>query len=202
MIRVAAGLLLLFVDSSGFVRTRVDLLKLIDPEKDAVAGKWVLKDGVLHAPALQFGRLQVPYSPPEEYDLKAVVERKGGAGSVSLGLVGGGAQLLAILDGGESSGLELVDRKTFYDNETSHKGKVLQNDRRISITCSVRKARVAVWVDGLKVVDWKADYSRVSIWPSWRVPNRKALFLGTWTSVYQLHALELTPLSRGGEKLR
>jgi hypothetical protein len=182
----------------------VDLLRLIDPARDAVAGKWELKDGALLAPALQFGRLQVPYVPPEEYELRAVVERTTGADSIQLGLVIGTTQFLVIVDGIEtdpSSGLDLVDRKPFYANDTTLKARLVRNDVPCEIRVSVRKERIATWVDGRKIIDWKTDATRLSLWPSWTMPRRDTLFLGAWTGARRFHALALTPLKGEGRVL-
>src|SRR6185503_21126419 len=44
----------------------IDLLKLVDPGRDAVAGQWKLADERLITPAVPSARLQLPYIPPEE----------------------------------------------------------------------------------------------------------------------------------------
>jgi hypothetical protein len=194
----AAGALLLSscASAGGGPRT-VDLLKLIDPAKHAVAGEWKLERGVLVTPTLRFARVQIPYAPPAEYDLRAVVERKSGANSIVFGLVAGGRQFCAVLDAferGTTSGIDLVDALPFPDNETAFVGKVLENGKPTEVLLSVRKDRLAFTVGGKKIVDWKADYSRATLYPDWKVPDPKALFLGAWTAPYLVSALELTPL--------
>lgn len=193
-------------DSSGTPSRGVDLLRLIDPEKDAVAGKWTREGGVLATPQLQFGRLLVPYLPPSEYDLRAVVERRAGDNSLTLGLVAGGKQFVVILDaavnGVATSGLDLVDSKSFYDNETTARGALFENGRKSAVHCSVRAGSVAVAVDGKRVIAWKGDPARLSLWSGWTVKNRKALFIGAWTSPIHIHKLELLPVTGKGEALR
>lgn len=201
---VAFVLLLAAPDSRGGSRG-VDLLRLIDPARDAVAGKWEWKDGALLAPALQFGRLQVPYVPPEEYDLRAVVERTTGSDSIQLGLAMGRTQFLVIVDGVEtdpSSGLDLVDRKPFYANDTTLKARLVKNDVPCEIRVSVRKERIVTWVDGRKIIDWKADYGRLSLWPSWTMPRRDTLFLGAWTGARRFRSLTLHPVTGEGRPIR
>lgn len=183
----------------------VNLLRMIDPARDAVAGTWSFKDGSLLAPALQFGRIQVPYVPPAEYDLRAVVERTTGSDSIQLGLALGETQFLVIVDGIEtdpSSGLDLVDRKPFYANETTLKARLVENDVPCEIRVSVRKDRIKSWVNGRKIVDWKADPARLSLWPSWTMPRRDTLFLGAWTGARRFHALTLYPVTGEGRTIR
>jgi hypothetical protein len=183
----------------------VNLLLLIDPAKDTVAGAWEWKGRALQAPALQFGRLQVPYVPPEEYDLQAVVERTTGSDSIQLGLAYGWNQFLMIVDGIESdpsTGLDLVDRKPFYDNETTMKGRLIENHVPVTITVSVRRDRIQTWVEGRRVLDWKANYTRLSLWPSWTMPRRDTLFLGSWTGRRLFHSLTLYPITGEGRPIR
>jgi sulfatase modifying factor 1 len=56
----------------------INLLKLIDPAKDAVSGEWQLHDGNLTCPATQFVQIEFPYSPPAEYDYRLVFMLTGG----------------------------------------------------------------------------------------------------------------------------
>jgi len=195
-------------DSSGVPPAAgIDLLRLIDPRKDAVAGAWAFDGTVLVSPALPFGRLAVPYVPPEEYDLRIVAERTGTGNSLSVGLVAGGRQILAILDGmipDARSGLDLIDAKPFYDNETTHRGQLLKNGQRSSVLVSVRKDSLRVRVDGRRVLDWKVDPARISLWKDWKLPRADTLFLGAWSSPQRIHRLELIPLQPAlpGKSLR
>ena len=77
----------------------VDLLKLIRPDKDAVKGKWSFQGDTLISPADALARVKIPYEPPEEYDLTVVTERKTGNNSLVVGLMVGGRQCQAELDG-------------------------------------------------------------------------------------------------------
>ena len=183
----------------------IDLLALVDPAKDGVAGAWEWKGRSLQAPSLQFGRIQVPYVPPEEYDLQVIVERTTGADSIQIGLAYGWNQFLVIVDGVESdpsSGLDLVDRKPFYDNETTLKARLIENDVPVTITVSVRRERIIVWVGGRKILDWRANYTRLSLWPSWTMPRRDTLFLGAWSGRRLFHALTLYPITGEGRPVR
>lgn len=191
-------------DSSGPPRRAgvVDLLKLIDLGRDPVRGEWKFEGASLVCPPIQFGRIQIPYVPPAEYDIRAVVERKGGGNSFNLGLAAGEVQFLVILDGSAMSGLDLVDGKSFYANETTVKGQILQDGARTVVRCSVRKDRVSVWVGDRKAIDWATDFRRLSLYPSWKMPSKDTLFLGSFQGNPRIHALELTPVSGPGRPSR
>ena len=50
-----------------------DLLKIINPKRDAVEGAWALERGTLTSPITDYSRLVVPFKPPEEYTLHMTV---------------------------------------------------------------------------------------------------------------------------------
>jgi hypothetical protein len=183
----------------------VDLLKLVDPAKDAVAGTWAFEETTLVASTVKFGRLQIPYAPPAEYDVRLVVERKAGANSVVLGLVAQGRQFVAVVDAFEKdpfSGIELIDGKAFPDNATGVPGRHLENGKKATLEYGVRKDRVTMAVNGKKIVDWKADWEGLSLYKDWKMPRADALFLGAWTAPYHIHEATLTPVSGEGKPLR
>ncbi len=207
MSRLAGALLAAILAGVQEAKTpeKVDLLQGLDFKKDAVLGKWAFEEKVLVAPTVRFGRLQLPYRPPEEYDVRLVAERKAGADSIVLGLVGKGRQFAVVIDAfakDPSSGVDRVDGKAFPDNETKHPGRVVENGKKVEIRVSVRKDRLTVTLVGKPLVDWKADWSRVSLFEDWAVPDTGALFLGAWTAPWHVHALELTPITGEGRRTR
>src|SRR5215469_15162074 len=48
----------------------IDLLAVIDPRRDAVAGNWRRDGEALFAPGAPLARLQIPFSPPGNYRLE------------------------------------------------------------------------------------------------------------------------------------
>lgn len=207
MSRLAGALLaaVLAAAQEAKVPEKVDLLQGLDFKKDAVLGKWAFEEKVLVAPTVRFGRLQIPYQPPEEYDVRLVAERKAGTDSIVLGLVGKGRQFAVVIDAFAKdpfSGVDRVDGKAFPDNETKHAGRVVENGKKVEIRASVRKDRLTITLDGKPLVDWKADWSRVSLFEDWEVPDKGALFLGSWTAPWHVHALELTPVTGEGRRTR
>jgi hypothetical protein len=193
-------------DTSGHERERIDLLKLIDLKKDSVAGTWTFEEGTLVTTGKPFERIQIPYIPPEEYDVVVVSDRKGGSNSLNLGLALGEVQFMVILDaqinGELASGLDLVDGVEFYRNVTCTKDNPFIGDKPNLVVCSVRKTRISVKVNGKRIIDWKADTHRLSLFAQWKVPEKNTLFLGTWTGVVRYHKLELIPVSGRGRGLR
>src|SRR5262249_27157828 len=79
----------------------VDLLALVRLDENVVSGTWKkTNEGALLSPAEPEARVQIPYAPPEEYDLRVVALRKSSDfRSFHIGLVAGGRQFLVTLDG-------------------------------------------------------------------------------------------------------
>src|SRR5947207_921986 len=76
--------------------TTVDLISKFDP-KNAIAGNWKLANGAIVGTRTSGGnaKLELKFTPPEEYDLTVVAERKettGEAPGIVFGLIGGGRQ--------------------------------------------------------------------------------------------------------------
>jgi hypothetical protein len=193
-----------------------DLIKLIDLDKDQVAGKWTKDDSGLKTSTTSFGRVQIPYIPGQEYDVKLVCQRSGVTDMIAVGLVKGDAQFIVGIDGSTkvtASGLDRLDNKPFSDNETTAKKTVLSNDKASTILIQVRDTSLVVQVDGNTLIEWKIkdkdgkdtnkplDYSRLTLFPEWKVPLGKAMFIGAF-SEYTITTLELTNQTKGGKFLR
>jgi hypothetical protein len=67
-----------------------------------------------------------------------------------------------------------------------------------TIVCSIRMGRVLVTVNGERIVNWKADFDRLSLTPTYAPTHKRALFVGTCVSSYQISQVELTPISGPG----
>lgn len=182
----------------------VDLLKLIDPARDSVIGTWKFDGPTLVSPNAKFGRVQILYAPPDEYSVTLVAERIEGTDSIVLGLVSGGHPFMVAIDAFEhdpSSGVELIDGKSFADNETVVPGRLLENGKRATLVVHVRRQRIGVTVNGKKIVDWEGDADRLSLHPKWKMRRADALWIGAFTSVWRIHALTLTPVMGEGRRL-
>lgn len=183
-------------------RGGIDLLKLVDLAKDTLQGQWTPQGSALATGG--FSRLRIPYLPPEEYDLKVTISwvLQGGAGAI-VGLVGGGKQFLFGIDAwnNQLSGLEIIDRRTGDQNDTTYRGRLLADDSPKPFLISVRRTRVTVQCDGKKIIDWPADWSKITLRPNWAMPETEALFIGS-LGRYQFHQLILVPLSGQGRRLR
>jgi hypothetical protein len=185
----------------------VDLLKLIEPARDSVIGTWKFDGAALVSPNAKFGRMQILYAPPEEYSVTLVAERTEGANSIVLGLVSGGHPFMVAVDAAVGdppepmSGMELIDGKSFGDNETLLKGRLLQNSNPATVVVHVRRGRIGATLNGKKIVDWEGEADRLSLHTKWKMRRADALWIGAFTSVWRVHALTLTPVTGEGRIL-
>jgi hypothetical protein len=184
-----------------------DLLPLIDPAQDAILGEWQFEGDALVSPTLQWARIQIPYIPPDEYDLKIEAERKEGHDALAVGLASGDTNFSLWLDGFPNrkglSGLDLLDGKLIENNPESVPGRHIENRRRVTIEIAVRKRGVSLKVDGKAVLNWRGDYKRLSPSPVWRARDpRVPLFLGVDSSQVVFTKVTLNPVSGYGKRLR
>jgi hypothetical protein len=182
----------------------IDLLPLLRPEKHSVGPPWTRgADGVV-SPPLPWSRVQIPYGPPEEYDLAMSVRRIQGLDSLNIGLVSGGRQFMVILDGesGSAAWIDRIDPGAPGSGSSRYPHKIfLEKDTPVSIDVRVRKAGLTVTANGLKILDWQGTSASLSLFPNWKVPDSRALFLGSFETSYRIERLTLSPRSGAGTPL-
>ena len=89
----------------------INLLKMIDPEKNGVTGKWKFKGEKLISDNGKLGVIEIPYVPPEEYDFIVVFKRFEANDFVMQIMAAGGSQFTFGLGvwGNAISGFETVN---------------------------------------------------------------------------------------------
>ncbi len=198
------------IEKLGGRKGSIDLLKMIDPMKDVVAGEWILEgQSLICKNMVPRARIMLPYIPPQEYDLTLVVERKEGVDALIVGLASGQRQFVHELDGyssdGHISGFEYLDGKSPNVNTSgTTKGPIFTNNKVSTVVYSIRKGRIAITVDGIQKLNWQGDFNQLSVREDYNVPSKEALFLGAFSSKYSVSKANLTPFvsSDVGKKLR
>jgi hypothetical protein len=177
---------------------------MIDVKEDAVSGVWRMEGGALISPLERSARIQLPYLPPEEYDLLLNVEYLKGERSLLIGLTWGGSQCNIISDGwaGDITGLELLDGKSANMNETTFKGQLFPASKVCEVVCSIRKDHMTYTVDGTKVIEWKGNPKRLTVWAGFQVNRKDVLFLGANPGSYRFRKITLVEVSGKGRTIR
>jgi hypothetical protein len=187
------------LDKIAGPRGIIDLLRMVDLSKDTVSGRWSQNGSSFLCPG---GNLQLPYLPPDEYDLKLVVTMPPQSGNtLCIGLPGPDKQAMLVVEGGGAHGLEIIDRQLYTNNETTTRGAIFIDDKPRTVLCSVRRNRIVVTVEGKKIVDWVPDWSKITLRGNWVTPEKRAIFIGALGRP-TFNQVLLTPLSGQGKKLR
>ena len=185
--------------------TEVELLPLVDPEQDSVSGKWTKGEGGLTSPKGYGARIELPYAPPEEYDLTTIVEPLDEPNGLILGQRTGGQRFLVLLGyaAGETpqSAIENIDGRN-VGNASTVAGPVFVKGRPAQVICSIRQTGVTVRVDGRVVIDWTGEPTQLGLGEYWETPHKETLFLGAYDCRYRISRATLTPVSGTGKPLR
>lgn len=185
----------------------IDLLPMIDVDKDAVSGKWVKADGFLESPK-QFGaRIEIPFEPPSEYELTVVATPLDEPNGLLLGQLMSGHRFLTLVNHNvrqdkPASALENVDGKNVSGNATAIMAELLKKDRPSQIIVTVRGGSVVVRCDGKTIIDWRGKPEQLSLGDYWKTPNSNALFLGAYDCRYRFSRVSIASLSGEGKPLR
>lgn len=185
----------------------IDLLELVDVEKDKVAGQWQKEGNQLTSPKEYGARIELPFEPPEEYELTAIVEPLDEPHGLLFGHRSGGNRFVTLIhypvNGRRSpmSALENIDGQNVGNLSTVRRDVLIAN-RPSQIVCTVLKNSVTVACDGHELLNWQGDLKRLSLSDYWKTPNETTLFLGAYDCRYRFSRVTLTPLSGEGRKRR
>ncbi len=184
----------------------VNLLKLVDPAKDAIAGTWKLEEGKLVSGPGKFVRLEFPYQTPAEYDFRVVFSRVSGGNNVSQFLSRQGKGFIWIMELALSrAGFGLCRGMWVTDaaNPSMTELAATQNDAgpHTSIL-EVRKDRIRCFFNGKLVREHKTDYSDLSMNPDWKLRSEQLLGLGCWESPTEFHRADVIEVTGKGKKTR
>lgn len=178
-------------------KTPVNLLALADPA-GAVAGEWKRDDkGALLSGKANGARLAIAYKLPDQYDVKAIFERKGGNGDTTLILAQGKRQFVWQMGAEQNRNFDLaqVAGKKFDGNPTLiRNGDCLKNNKRYTTLVEVRKDRVSAYLDGKLITEWTPDMGELTISETWKLPDGKQLGVGAFQSDVTFYSLELVEI--------
>jgi hypothetical protein len=177
----------------------VDLMKLIDPAKHAIIGTWRISGTDLVPAGASVRFLQIPYTPPQEYEIHLEFTRpKSGDRNpvVMLGLIAGGRSFQAVFDQRRrENGLYCLDNiPRVRRNKSYRRLPSFGDDKRIDLRCRVTKSGVRATVDGRVAIDWSGAFTRLTLDKIAISPNLKQLTLRCH-GPYRFHTIELRPLS-------
>lgn len=165
----------------GLPQQELDLLQDLRPDACWQTGQWSLENGRLLSPKQYGARLQLPWSPPDEYRLSAIVEPLDEPNGLILGQRVGGNRFLMLVnytpEGSGLSAIENVDGRN-VGNETTVTGNVFQKNRLSHVLVTVTRQEILLHVDGRLLIHWRGRPQQLSLSEYWNTPDASALFLG------------------------
>jgi len=184
----------------------VDLLKLIDPELDAVAGTWTRKDDGIVSDVCRFARLQVPYEVPEEYDITMVFTRASGDDEVAIVLKKNSAHQFRWILGGwnnEITGFDMIRGRWPRENPSGKvmKSGVLKNDLEYTTLVEVRNDGVRAYLQGELISEY-TRYDDMRLWDQFTLPDSRALGIVSQKGELIVHTFTLTPVTGNGGMIK
>lgn len=177
----------------------VNLLSLVDANRDAVSGRWQMTTAGIVSDGAKPAKLKITYKVPVEYDFLIEFTHLESAGNAT--------QICSFKDcafvwamghyqDGKYFGFEQVDGQNANNNRTTaiKQGIMVVGRRHLSVV-RVRKDGVAAFLNNVEISSLKTDYTDVSIKDTWSVP-RGSIGIATWRSPTVFHRIELTPVGK------
>lgn len=177
----------------------VDLLSLIDPERDARSGNWTFRGGKLFVGQKGEARmsLPLPWNPPAEYRLLLTVERIGGKGPLGLALASGDARFNLVIDSQHAdkvlTGLGNIGGREIDERRDPRRGSIFTRQIPLDLIVTVRKDGVSLDVSEKRVYEWHGDLLRVS-----RAGRQSNVPLALWSigpGAFEFQKIVLEPLA-------
>jgi serine/threonine protein kinase/formylglycine-generating enzyme required for sulfatase activity len=181
--------------------TKVNLLPLVDPRRDAVAGNWQVTNDGLECEASEAARVRIPYRPVGEYDFRIVfTRRKGSKGVVQALSHAGSGFVWSMGAAGKWCGFEELvgkDAGAGLRVEAS-----LENGERHESIVQVRENAVRAYLDKSLLFDYPTSYVDLRMPATWSLKDGSLLGVGSADGAVCFHEMEVIERSGPGSVVR
>ncbi len=170
----------------------VDVLAAIEPDRDAVRGKWERTNAVLKSPKrVPLACLRLPQAMPREFQLEITAQRKDGVDLTFVNRHPDTAFAVAFSVNVAAAGGEA---KAAPDKSSIlRKGWAIQNPHSQTIVFRVRKNKLLVERDGQILVE-RSEYPELPPDLPGLPPNKQGFFIVADDSQYEFSRIEFSPL--------
>jgi len=184
-------------------KNAINLLPLVDPQKDAVDGIWTSQNGELAVGNTPLARLEIPYEPPEEYDFRITFTRLAGQEGVTQILTKSGNSFAWVVGFEKNSiaAFGMINGRSggSRENPTRNRRKAwIENKRSYTMLIAVRNNGLKAFLNDELIAEWKTDYSDMSIKGDWRLRNPKRLGVATGSGETLFHRIEVREVTGKG----
>lgn len=184
----------------------INLVKMIDLNKDVVAGVWKLSGDKLSSDSSQAARVEFPYEPPAEYDLKMVFIRNDGTTDVFATLSKDRRAFNWSMGAGqEHYGFGLY--KSYWVADPASPAAItipnaITNGKVHTALVQVRKDALKGFLDGKLIKELAQPYSDLSVHGQLRLRNDSILGVGSYNASTTFIKIELVEVTGKGKKSR
>lgn len=179
----------------------VDLLALVDPDKDGAQGAWNKTAAGVTCESGSYSCLALPYVPPEEYDLRVRFTRIDGKGPVAILLAAGKHAFDFSLDIKGEARFERVNGKIAKDNPTTTP-VAISNNHPYTLTLQIRKDRIAALLDDKSLVEYKTDGKDLSRYNLWKLKDESLCGVGANNAKVTFQSVEIIEITGKGKPTR
>ena len=185
--------------------SRVNLLALVDLKQDAVEGLWKKEGDAIRSPDQKNARVEIPYVPPREYDLRIAFTPIPLLDGIGLICAAGGRQFVGIVGnyGNSNCGFELYDGNLSNQNASANRkpdGWLRYVNRHVVIA-QVRNDGTTLYLDGASVSVAKGPYSRFILYGNQALRHDDALGIIT-SGLARIDEIEIFEVTGTGKRLR
>ena len=184
----------------------IDLLPLVDVQRDAGVGNWKrINDSVACENPAGANVLQLPYEPPEEYDFEMEFTTTGNGLNVNQYVAASGTMFAWKLNSHNVSpplyGFELLDGQFAKDNKeaATQIPDAINDGQRYRSTIEVRRGSLRTLLDGKELVKWTGDFKRLSLEPSTPMKHPGRIGIGSWRRPVTFHSVTVREVSGQGK---
>jgi hypothetical protein len=190
-------------DDAAWKNDAIDLLPLVDPQKDAVGGTWVAGTNGLEATDIKCmsQKIQPPYRPAEEYDYRVSFTPIAGNADVAVGLTAKGRSFVFYMKRYASdhcSGFESINGRIIANGPTARRFPHLELGHRYTVLVAVRKQGLKAWLDRELVAQWATDYHDMSPFRVWKFRDDTLLGFGCSLSKVVFHEIAVREVTGRG----
>jgi ankyrin repeat protein len=173
----------------------IDLLKLVDPRRDAVAGEWTFRGGGLRVNRENWARISFPYEPPEAYDFAIDFTMSASYGCTAQLLSRGSTAFAWSMSsrGSHQCRIEDIDGRSGEGNPTRKRYHFEAGERYTSVV-RVRELSITCLINDEVIAQYDTTFDELSRNTRWRLPNERQLGLGTWYGPTTFHRAVVRPV--------
>ncbi|MGD0090694.1 MAG: protein kinase [Planctomycetota bacterium] len=191
------------VDDPERWNNAIDLLALIEPQKDAVSGKWLRRNGTLVSDSSHCARIEIPYRACQEYDFRIAFTRTTGNDWVVQVLDADGHPFTWQFGGpNKLCGFERIKGRDLLPGDPAAMQMPISNGDRHVSTVQVRVDGVAAFLDGKLLARWQGGYSDLRAHPDWALRSDGLIGLGCNNSGVIFHSIEVLEVKGKGDFTR